>query len=188
LRLVVGLGNPGRQYARTRHNAGFMVVDALAERWGIGDAWKTKGDRRELVDRARGVVLLEPLSYMNLSGEPAEKVASWYKIEPSHMLVVVDELDLPFGTLRMRERGSAGGHNGLKSMIQYFGPDFPRLRVGIGRDSSADAIDRVLGTFGPDEERQLPDIITAAVDGVELWLKEPVIKAINFINSWSPAS
>jgi PTH1 family peptidyl-tRNA hydrolase len=163
-----------------------MVVDALAERWGVDGQWKAKGDRREIVDRTRGVVLLEPLSYMNLSGEPSEKVASWYKIEPAQMLVVVDELDLPFGTLRMRERGSAGGHNGLKSMIQYFGQDFPRLRIGIGRNTDGDAIDRVLGTFSPAEEARLGPIIEACVDGIELWLKEPAVKAISFINSWAP--
>jgi PTH1 family peptidyl-tRNA hydrolase len=123
---------------------------------------------------------------MNLSGEPAEKVASWYKIPPSDMLVVVDELDLPFGKLRMRERGSAGGHNGLKSIIEYFGPDFPRLRIGIGRDASGDAIDRVLAPFTPDEEARLAPVIDAAVHGVELWLEQPAVKAISFVNGWSP--
>lgn len=185
--MVAGLGNPGRQYARTRHNAGFFVVEALAQRWGIDGQWKSRGDRREIVDRSRGVVLLEPQSFMNLSGEPAEKVASWYKIAPHDMLVVVDELDLPFGKLRMRERGSAGGHNGLKSIIDYFGQDFPRLRVGIGRDANGDAIERVLAPFTPDEEQRLAPIVDAAVRGVELWLEQPAVTAINFVNSWSPA-
>jgi len=162
-----------------------LVLDALAQRWGAQGQWKTKGDRREIVDRARGVVLLEPQSFMNLSGEPAEKVASWYKIAPPNVLVVVDELDLPFGKLRMRERGSAGGHNGLKSIIEYFGQDFPRLRIGIGRDARSDAIERVLAPFTPDEETRLPQIIDAAVHGIELWLEQPAVTAINFINSWS---
>ncbi|MFN2459437.1 MAG: aminoacyl-tRNA hydrolase [Candidatus Velthaea sp.] len=184
--MIVGLGNPGRRYARTRHNAGFMVVDELARRWGRDADWKTRGDVRELVDRPRGAVLLEPLSYMNLSGEPAQRVAAWYKIVPEDILAVVDDLDLPFGKLRMRARGSSGGHNGLKSLIAVFGQEFPRLRVGIGRDRSGDAIDRVLTAFDSSEEERLTHVIDAAVRGIELWRERDIVTAVNFVNAWTP--
>lgn len=183
--MVVGLGNPGRQYARTRHNAGFLVVDALAARYGVDGAWKTKDGARQVLDRPHGVVFVEPQTYMNLSGDPTQKVAAWHKVEARDMLVVVDDLDLPFGKLRMRERGSSGGHNGLKSLIEHFGQDFPRLRIGIGRDRSGEAIGHVLGTFSPEEETRLSAIITAAADGIERWLTKTPLDAINFVNAWA---
>lgn len=182
--MVVGLGNPGRHYARTRHNAGFLVVDALADRYGIGAAWKTKDGARQVLDRAHGVVFVEPQTFMNLSGEPTQRIAAWHKVAPRDILIVVDDLDLPFGKLRMRERGSSGGHNGLKSLIAHFGEDFPRLRIGIGRDSSGEAIGHVLGTFSPDEEARLPAIVEAAADGIERWLSTTPLDAIGFVNAW----
>jgi len=119
------------------------------------------------LDRGRRVLLVEPQSFMNLSGGPTLGLSTFYKIPPSRMLVVVDELDLPFGTLRMRSQGSSGGHNGLKSLIEAFGSNFARLRVGIGRDHEGDAIDRVLGPFSEEEERALPAIVDRAVAGVD---------------------
>src|SRR5208282_2610771 len=110
------------------------------------------------------LVLVEPQSFMNESGVPARLVASWYRIPPERILVVYDELDLPFGRLRMRERGSSAGHNGMKSVIAYFGQEIPRLRIGIGRDDGADAIDRVLGRFTPRERELLPQVVVAAAD------------------------
>lgn len=180
--MVVGLGNPGSKYARTRHNAGFIVVDALADRWGLRD-WQKKGEARYALDRGKRVLLVEPQSFMNLSGGPTLGLSTFYKIPPSRMLVVVDELDLPFGTLRMRAQGSSGGHNGLKSLIEAFGPNFARLRVGIGRDHEGDAIDRVLGPFSEEEERALSEIVDRAVGGVETWLAEGVSPAMNRINA-----
>ncbi|GAC1548317.1 MAG: aminoacyl-tRNA hydrolase [Candidatus Velthaea sp.] len=162
-----------------------MALDALAERFGVATQWKSKDGTLQILDRTNGVVLVKPQTFMNLSGEPAQRVAAWHKVEPQQMLVVVDELDIPFGKLRMRERGSAGGHNGLKSMIQHFGEDFPRLRIGIGRDSNGGAIDRVLGTFSPDEEPLLPAIIDASAEGSRLWLTEKLVTAINFVNGWT---
>jgi peptidyl-tRNA hydrolase, PTH1 family len=185
--MVVGLGNPGPKYARTRHNAGFIVVDTLAERYGLRD-WKTKGEARFVLDREREVLLVEPLSFMNLSGPPTLGLATFYKVPPQRMLVVVDELDLPFGTLRMRAHGSSGGHNGLKSLIECFGQDFPRLRVGIGRSHEGDAIDRVLGTFTGEEPRELPSIIDRALVGIELWLTEGITAAMNRVNAKEPRS
>lgn len=182
--MIVGLGNPGPNYARTRHNAGFLVVDELARRWGIGPRdWKKKGDALFALDRGRGVLLVKPQSYMNLSGPPTQGLATFYKIRPEHMLVVVDELDLPFETLRMRASGSAGGHNGLKSLIEVFGQNFPRLRVGIGRGHEGDAVDRVLGDFSADEERKLPAIIERAVGGMEKWLESGPAAAMNIVNA-----
>jgi PTH1 family peptidyl-tRNA hydrolase len=184
LSMVVGLGNPGAEYARTRHNAGFMVVDALSETWGLGKRdWQKKGQARFALDRARRTILVEPQSYMNLSGPPAQGLATFYKVPPQRMLVVVDDLDLPFGTLRMRADGSSGGQNGLKSLIGVFGPGFPRLRVGIGRDHDGDAVDRVLSQFSPEEAAALPAIVERAVEGIELWLREGIAAAMNRVNT-----
>jgi PTH1 family peptidyl-tRNA hydrolase len=179
--MVVGLGNPGAKYARTRHNAGFIVVDALAARWDQR-VWQKKGAARYTLARERRVLLVEPQSFMNESGPPTLGLATFYKIPPPRILVVVDELDLPFGKLRMRASGSSGGHNGLKSLIEVFGQNFPRLRVGIGRDSEEEAIDRVLGAFSEDEMRLLPAIVDRAIVGVETWLAEGVNAAMNRTN------
>jgi PTH1 family peptidyl-tRNA hydrolase len=181
LSLIVGLGNPGPRYARTRHNIGFLVVEAVAERWGLRD-WQKRGDARYALDRSRRAILVEPQAFMNRSGPPTLGLATFYKVSPQRILVVVDDLDLPFGALRMRARGSSGGHNGLKSLIAVLGEDFPRLRIGIGRSHEADAIDRVLGAFSPDEEAQLPAIVDRAVEGIELWLREGVEAAMNRVN------
>jgi len=124
---------------------------------------------------------------MNVSGEPTQRVAAWHKVEPERILVIVDDLDLPFGKLRMRLKGSSGGHNGLKSLIAHFGEAFPRLRVGIGRGPTGEAIDRVLGTFSSAEEAQLPAVVDACVHGTRLWLDESATAAVNFVNSFSLA-
>ncbi|BDE07833.1 peptidyl-tRNA hydrolase [Vulcanimicrobium alpinum] len=181
LSMVVGLGNPGAKYARTRHNAGFIVVDELAQRWGV-PGWQKKNEALYALDRDRRSLLVKPQSYMNLSGPPAQGLATFYKIPPQRILVVVDELDLPFGTLRMRAQGSAGGHNGLKSLIAVFGTGFPRLRIGIGRSHEGDAIDRVLGPFSDEELRGLPEIVDRAVAGVEIWRTEGISAAMNRVN------
>jgi PTH1 family peptidyl-tRNA hydrolase len=159
-----------------------MVVDALAERWGARD-WQRKGEARYALDRARDVILVEPQSYMNLSGRPVQSIATFYKVPPQRIMVIVDDLDLPFGTLRMRANGSSGGHNGLKSLIEVFGQDFPRLRIGIGRGHDPDAIDRVLGNFSASEAQELPAIVDRAVAGVELWLTQGVTAAMNLVNA-----
>lgn len=162
-----------------------MVLDALSRALGVHEQWKTKDGARQIVDRAHDVVLVEPQTFMNLSGEPTQRIAAWHKVDPDRILVIVDDLDLPFGRLRMRERGGSGGHNGLKSLIAHLGDGFPRLRVGIGRDASGEAIDRVLGTFDPQEEAKLPEIVAAAVSGTRLWLTGPSVTAVNFINSFT---
>jgi PTH1 family peptidyl-tRNA hydrolase len=180
---VVGLGNPGPKYARTRHNVGFMVADELAARWGIGARdWQKKGEVRYAIDRSRNAILVEPQSYMNLSGPPTLGLATFYKVPPERIMVAVDDLDLPFGTLRMRADGSSGGHNGLKSLIETFGQGFPRLRVGIGRGHDPDAIGRVLGEFSENEQKELPALIDRAASGIETWLTDGIAAAMNRVN------
>jgi PTH1 family peptidyl-tRNA hydrolase len=184
-RIVAGLGNPGRKYEWTRHNLGFRVVDEVARRFDVS-RWRNKDGAQQAHVAAQSVVLLKPQSYMNESGRPIGRIAGWWKASPHDVLIVVDDLDLPFGRLRMRESGGSGGHNGLKSIIEYLGEDFPRLRIGIGRGGEDDAIDRVLSTFTPDEERRLAPILDVAAKGVLLWLERGAIDAINYVNAWRP--
>jgi len=192
--MLVGLGNPGPKYANTRHNVGFMVIDEVARRLGV-TAWKTKSRAKQALVQDRDVLLVEPQSYMNESGVPVRLIATWYRVPNERVLVVYDELDLPFGRLRVRASGSSAGHNGMKSVIAFFGPDIARLRVGIGRGSTplrsadhdvleVDAIDRVLGSFTSEEQADLPDVIGAAADAAMLWLEQGVTAAANMANAW----
>jgi len=162
-----------------------MAVDEVARRYGVTN-WRKKDSAEQAADMARGVVFVKPTSYMNLSGTPLRLISSWYKTPPEDVLVVVDEMDLPFGKLRMREFGGHGGHNGLRSAIATLGDRFPRIRIGVGRpqSESAGTVDHVLGSFGADEKRQWPAILAAAADGVELWLSGDVDRAMRFINTW----
>ena len=130
-------------------------------------------------------MLVKPLSFMNDSGRPLGKIARWWKTPPEDLLVVVDDLDLPFGKLRMRETGSSGGHNGLKSIIEYFGTGFPRLRVGIGR-SGYEAIDHVLSTLSRRKSANSRPIVVVAADGVLRWLERGPVEAMNLVNAWQP--
>lgn len=160
-----------------------MAVDEIARRYGISH-WRKKDSAEQAADVARGIVLVKPTSYMNLSGTPVRLISSWYKTPPEDVLVVVDEMDLPFGRLRMRPFGGHGGHNGLRSVIATIGDRFPRIRIGVGRPRLADAIDHVLGTFDADEKRRWPTVVSAAADGIELWLAGDLDRAMHFINTW----
>jgi|SRR5579872_872311 len=182
-RVIVGLGNPGKEYERTRHNAGFMVVDELAQRFDI-TTWKKKDQAFQAFDARRRVVLVKPTSYMNLSGAPVRLITSWYRTPPADVLVIVDEMDIPFGKLRMRGFGGHGGHNGLRSIIATIGENFPRLRVGVGRPTH-DSIDHVLSPFTPDEIALLPTIVGGAADGAALWLDEGLERAMQVVNTWN---
>ena len=182
-RLVVGLGNPGKEYEKTRHNAGFIVVDALASHYGLS-GWKKKDAAKQIYDAQRRLVLVEPMSFMNLSGTPVRLISSRYKTPPQEVLAIVDDMDLPFGSLRMRPFGGHGGHNGLRSIIATIGDRFPRLRVGVGRPEY-DSIDHVLGNFSNEENAALPRIVEAAVEGARLWLEESLEAAMQFVNNWS---
>lgn len=179
---MVGLGNPGKEYERTRHNAGFMVVDEVARRFGM-TSWKKKDSAEQAYDSQRRVVLVKPTSFMNLSGTPVRLISSWYRTPPESVLVVVDEMDLPFGALRMRPFGGHGGHNGLRSLIATIGEQFPRLRVGVGRPQF-DTVDHVLSPFSAEESKLLPAVVEAAADGVQLWLDSGLDRAMQFVNNW----
>lgn len=187
MKLIVGLGNPGREYATTRHNLGFLVVDDLLRRAG-GGTFRQRF-KAHLVDVSLGTdkaILIKPQTYMNLSGNSVREAASWFKIARDDILVVLDDLDLPFGSIRLRAEGSAGGHNGLRSVTEQLGGrDVPRLRVGIGRGPSP-ALTQVLSRFSPAEERLLPDVVTAAADCAERWLHEGSIAAMNHCNRREP--
>jgi PTH1 family peptidyl-tRNA hydrolase len=159
------------------------VVEELARRWHL-EGWTKRRDARVALDRSRRAAIVEPLAFMNASGPPTLGVATFYKVPPPRILVVVDDLDLPFARLRLRAEGSSGGHNGLKSLIDVFGPAFPRLRVGIGRDrESGEAIRHVLGAFTPEETDALPAIVDRCIEGIELWLRADMQGALNRINT-----
>jgi PTH1 family peptidyl-tRNA hydrolase len=159
-----------------------MVADEVARRYGISK-WKRKDSAEQAYDSARRIVLVKPTSFMNLSGTPIRLISSWYRTPPNGILVIVDEMDLSFGKLRMRPFGGHGGHNGLRSIIATIGEEFPRLRVGVGRPQY-DSIDHVLSPFNKDELRELPAIVTGAADAVELWLNEGLDAAMRFANTW----
>lgn len=186
LRLIVGLGNPGDEYARTRHNAGFLVVDRLAVRWEAGWTVSRRFAAR-LADARVGalrVVLCQPLTFMNASGECVRPVMDFRSLTPDRLLVVADDADLPLGQLRLRPKGGAGGHHGLESLIQHLGTqEFARQRVGIGRRAGAREITHhVLGRFGPDEADVLEKVLSAAAGQAEAWLTAGIQKAMNQYN------
>jgi peptidyl-tRNA hydrolase, PTH1 family len=183
--LVVGLGNPGGEYAATRHNVGFMVLDEIARRCGIS-TWKKKDAALQAMDAQRRVVFVKPVSFMNLSGTPVRLISSWYRTPPEGVLVIGDDMDLPFGKLRMRASGGHGGHNGLRSIIATIGEGFPRLRVGVGRPQY-DSIDHVLGAFDEREREALPTILDAATQGALLWIDDGVDAAMRYVNAWRTA-
>jgi PTH1 family peptidyl-tRNA hydrolase len=183
MKIIVGLGNPGKEYARTRHNIGFMVLDRL--RKDLANPTERNRFRSTVVEgfvSGEKVVMVAPLTYMNLSGHAVREVRNWYRAADEDMLIVFDDMDLPFGTLRMRADGSAGGHNGLASIIEQLGSrDIPRLRVGIGRGRSG-SVGHVLSRFSPEEEAELPDVIERAALAVDLWRQRGAIAAMNEIN------
>jgi peptidyl-tRNA hydrolase, PTH1 family len=155
----------------------------LARRWHL-EGWTKRRDARILLDRSRQAAIVEPLAFMNLSGPPTLGVATFYKVPPPRILVIVDDLDLPFARLRLRMDGSSGGHNGLKSLIEVFGTGFARLRIGIGRDrQNGEAIHHVLGAFSSEERDALPPIIDRCIEGIELWLRGDVQGALNRVNA-----
>ncbi|MGB6221685.1 aminoacyl-tRNA hydrolase [Haloferula sp.] len=181
--LIVGLGNPGRQYENTRHNVGFMVLDRLAAAAGASfesrPKWQAHAAR--LPD---GTLLLKPQTFMNLSGRSVRQVAAFHKWPPEQVLVVYDDSALPLGRLRFREKGSAGGHNGIKSLIEHFGGDaFPRLKVGIGEARPGEMTGHVLGTFREDERDEVENTLASAVEAVQLALSQGFAPAANTYNS-----
>ena len=198
MKLIVGLGNPGREYRETRHNVGFMVVDEIVRRhqlqWAMAPSqvpdafvakrFATPGSGEE------PVLLAKPLTFMNRSGDVVAALSRYYDLPPAGMLVIVDEAALPFTRLRARPSGSAGGHNGLKSIIERLGTtEFPRLRLGIGRgDARRDLADHVLSTFERGEQAELESLITRAADAAEMFAAEGILKVMNAYNPGAAGS
>jgi PTH1 family peptidyl-tRNA hydrolase len=184
VKLVVGLGNPGSQYARTRHNIGWLAVDRLADRAG----WAGRGRQRDassvVMGRYKGMdlTLVKPLTFMNDSGVAVRKVLARSNTPLNDLLVVADDFALPFGKLRFREGGGHGGHNGLRSIIDELGNEkFSRLRIGIG-EPGTDGADHVLSTFAPDEIARLDELLDASADAIEAWARDGTSKAANRFN------
>jgi len=184
IRLIAGLGNPGPEYATTRHNIGFMVIDQLAAQFG--SAWeKSVTQAREAVLSAKcgAVLLVKPLSFMNRSGYPVFAVAQFYKIEPQQILVVLDDFALPLGRLRLRASGGPGGHNGLESVIAQFGTEeIPRLRVGIGAAPLEGSVDYVLSRFFDEEKPIVRSTIDRAVEALKCAIDNGLVSAMNTFN------
>jgi PTH1 family peptidyl-tRNA hydrolase len=183
MKAIVGLGNPGAEYAGTRHNVGFDVVDELARRWSVAlKKWKTTADLA--VVKSQDVVLVEPKTYMNESGLAVGAVMAFYKIQPADVLVVVDEIQLPLGKLRLRRSGSAGGHNGLKSVIAHVGQEFPRLRIGVERGHPESMLrNHVLSRFPAAERETVKRAIDRAADAVEMFVSDGLQAAMNRFNA-----
>lgn len=187
MKVVVGLGNPGTRYAETRHNIGWLVVDRLADLAGWSGRGRTRDASAVVMGRFRGedLTLVKPLTFMNDSGLAVRKVLAREHAPLNDLLVVTDDFALPFGKLRFREAGSAGGHNGLRSIIGELGTEkFARLRVGIG-DPRRNARDHVLSTFAPDERERLSELLDAAAEAVETWTREGTSKAANRWNTFT---
>ena len=187
MKLIVGLGNPGKEYRETRHNVGFMVADELARRHQLTWAMAPGQVPETFVAKRFGEpswMLAKPLTYMNRSGEAVAALARYYDIAPSDLLIVVDEVALPFTRLRARARGSAGGHNGLKSVIAGLGStDFPRLRLGVGRgDARRDLADHVLAKFEKGEQADLETFITRAAEAAEMFAVADIGQVMNTYN------
>ena len=185
--LIVGLGNPGAEYAETRHNIGYMVLDAFAKASNIVFDDRRYGYVAETSLRGRKLFLLKPTTYMNLSGNAVRYWLNKENIDESRMLVVVDDLSLPVGTLRLKSRGSAGTHNGLGHIQQLIGQDYPRLRLGIGNDyPRGSQVDFVLGRFDDEEKSVLDPVITTAIEVIKSFVLAGVDFTMNQYNKRKP--
>jgi PTH1 family peptidyl-tRNA hydrolase len=192
MKAIVGLGNPGARYRGTRHNIGFAVADELARRWGVEFE---SAPAEALIARwrpgdAAPVLLAKPLTFMNASGEAIGALARYFRIDIGDLLVVVDEVQLPLGKIRARARGSAGGHNGLKSIIAHLGDEFSRLRVGVGRGPEGvrrDLADHVLSRFEPDEKADVERMIARAADAAATFITSGIADVMNAYNGGDPA-
>ncbi len=198
MKLIAGLGNPGREYQRTRHNIGFEVIDELARRGGVTfesapaealiGRWR-KGEGARGFSRADDVLLVKPLTFMNNSGQAIGELARYFKIDPIDIFVILDEVQLPLGKLRARSTGSAGGHNGLKSVIAHLGPDVARLRIGVGRgDARRDLADHVLTKFDKDETGDVESMTMRAADAAETFITFGIAAVMNGYNGGDPAT
>ncbi|MEH7159163.1 aminoacyl-tRNA hydrolase [Neobacillus drentensis] len=185
MKLIVGLGNPGKQYEHTRHNIGFEVIDALSSEFSIPlNQSKLKGQFGIGFYNGEKVILLKPLTFMNLSGESIRAVMDYYEIDKEDLLVIYDDLDLPVGKIRLRQKGSPGGHNGIKSTVAHLGTqEFNRIRIGIDRPQAGMSVpDYVLGRFRPDERAPMEESVKKSADACRAWLVKPFLQVMNEYN------
>ncbi|OEH92633.1 aminoacyl-tRNA hydrolase [Bacillus solimangrovi] len=185
MKLIVGLGNPGKKYERTRHNAGFIAIDELANQLNISlTKSKFNGVYGDGVVNGEKVILLKPLTYMNLSGESIVPMMNYLNIDLDDLMVIYDDLDLPTGKVRLRVKGGTGGHNGLKSIKQHTGStEFKRIRLGIGRPvAPIPVVDYVLGQFNEEETLKINDAVEHASNACQAWLEMPFIDVMNKYN------
>ncbi|WP_090844625.1 aminoacyl-tRNA hydrolase [Alkalicoccus daliensis] len=185
MKLVVGLGNPGKKYERTRHNIGFEAIDRLQQKWNLDLAeQKFKGVYGVERNGTEKIFVLKPLTYMNLSGESVAQLMKYYQIANEDLLVIYDDLDLAPGKIRLRQKGGHGGHNGIRSIIQHTGSDtFNRIRIGIGRPAPGTAVpDYVLGKFAPADLEKAEQAAEQAAEAVDAWKTEPFLKVMNHFN------
>ncbi|WAA09483.1 aminoacyl-tRNA hydrolase [Fervidibacillus albus] len=185
MKLIVGLGNPGRKYEETRHNVGFQVIDELSTRFNLPlKNSKFRALMEKGVVNGQKVLLMKPLTYMNLSGEAIAPVMNYFDIPASNLLVIYDEMDLPVGKIRLRYKGSAGGHNGVKSIIQHIGTEqFNRIRIGVGKPQPGmSTVNHVLGTFSPSDRQIIRGMIQTSADACEMWLDSPFMDVMNKFN------
>ncbi|TLS35113.1 aminoacyl-tRNA hydrolase [Pseudalkalibacillus caeni] len=185
MKLIVGLGNPGRKYEDTRHNIGFKVIDQLSEKLGIElDNKKFNGIYGKKNIEGESIFLLKPYTYMNLSGESVRPIMDYFDIPLEDLLVVYDDLDLPVGKIRLRQKGSAGGHNGIKSLIAHLNSqDFKRIRIGVDRPPSGMSVpDYVLSRFRKEEEDQIKNAVNKSAAASEKWINTPFLEVMNEFN------
>lgn len=183
MKVIVGLGNPGRKYSDTRHNIGFRVLEEIARRSSI-EKEESRFDAiiGHICIGGEKVFLVKPLTYMNLSGKAVQPLMRWFKLDLSDLIVIYDDMDLPPGTLRLRAQGGSGGHKGMASIIERLGSqEFARIRIGIGRPDN-EAIDWVLGKFSPTEQKLMEEVIGQAAGAVECWVKQGIERAMNEYN------
>ena len=183
--LIVGLGNIGVEYANTRHNIGFMVLDAWAQASNIVFESGRYASTATISFKGRKFTLVKPSTYMNLSGKAVRYWMNELKIQPENLLVISDDLNIPFGTLRLRKNGSAGGHNGLTNISELLGTqDYARIRVGIGNEfGRGQQVGYVLGEFNEDERKEIPEICKRVIDGVKAWATVGADRAMNVVNT-----
>ncbi len=184
MKIVVGLGNPGKRYEGTRHNVGFAVVDALAEGPNVhGFGHRFDAAVAELVDQGEKVLLLKPETFMNLSGRCVRQAVDFYQVPLEDVLVVCDDINLPLGKLRFRAKGTHGGHNGLRDIQNHLGTAYSRLRIGVDAPPEEGAVDYVLGRFRPSERLVIKDALLVATQAVLFWVHQGIAKAMNQYNA-----
>ncbi|WP_047986260.1 aminoacyl-tRNA hydrolase [Ornithinibacillus californiensis] len=186
MKCIVGLGNPGKKYQHTRHNIGFMVIDELSKRHNLDlNKDKFKGNYALGTINNEKVILLEPQTYMNLSGESLRPLMDYYDVDIEDVAVIYDDLDLPTGKIRLRQKGGHGGHNGIRSIIDHLGTkDFKRVRLGVGRPTNPiPVVDYVLGAFPKEEQDLVQESIEKAADACERWLEKPFVEVMNEFNA-----